>query len=196
MVDGSFARSLVSISILKQLKQLIEQAEYEPPEDKSKATQTPQEKSKATQTEEPKHKYKVGRIVVVDSPMGSVSETLTKAKHEVLIKPWHAVKEVEEERGDRRLGMVTVRRQVGVDATVAAVLMQMGADPSVKTIMCFTGDGDFAETVGYIVDKLGKNVRVLTFHSRVADELETRSKNNALDLSALYRVGYSTTPLV
>jgi uncharacterized LabA/DUF88 family protein len=163
VVDGSYARTDTPMPVLRDLRSLVGKADRD-------------------------FIGKVGRVIFIDSPMGKkCREQLVAADYELLVEPWCAVREVEEQRWDRREGFVRVRRQVGVDATVAAVLMQCGDDPGIKTILCFTGDQDFAETVGYIV-KRQTAVRVLTFHSNVAEDLVKRSSGEVIDLSAAYRV--------
>jgi uncharacterized LabA/DUF88 family protein len=83
--------------------------------------------------------------------------------------------------------VVRVRRQCGVDSTVAALLVELGRDPDVEELFVFTGDRDFEDTLRLVTRGFGKRTRVISFASVVAKELRDLL-GEPLDLSQAYRV--------
>lgn len=103
---------------------------------------------------------------------GGVRKCLINAPYHMVTTPWHSLKkewapyltddhrQVHSHTGDLvgvgGSSQVKVLMQCGCDATIAALLVELGASPSVQTIVLVSGDQDFTAVVKRVKEDYGK----------------------------------------
>jgi len=130
-----------------------------------------------------------------------VSKSKMKGNFHMVTKPWHGrkrewahhwedVRRRVHSQSGRMVGVsgggqVKVLMQQGVDATIAALLVELGMSYHVKTIVLCSGDQDFAPVVKSVAQEFRKQIVLVSTEYRSSRDLREQAHSlvNLWDLS-------------